>query len=48
MKEGGRRRMVITGFLLATDRGAVTLWDLQQPFVLQPMQVGPADRGGGQ
>ena len=48
MKESVWRRMKITGFLLAMESGAVTLWDLQQPFVLQPMQSGPAVRGGGQ
>lgn len=47
VKEGGGKRMSITGFLLAMDRGGVTLWDLQQPFMSQAIQSGPTVREGG-
>lgn len=44
--------MMMDGFLLAADRGVVTLWGPQQPFVSQRRWSGPVvgevDCGGGE
>lgn len=47
MKEGRGSRVTMAGFLLAADRGGVSLWGVQQSFVSQHRRSGPAVRGGG-